>query len=249
MKQNKLFLNFDKSNFMLFTKKNNNKMTIKIKLGDIELKKVNQTKYLGVILDERLSWEPHLKDLKNKLIRKCYILHKVKDLVNIKILKQIYYTLIYPHLQYSITAWGGTNKTYLQKIYIMQKTIIKIILNKPKRTESTPLFRNLELLKLDDIYKFQMGKMMHKIKNITVGENKLTMVNEIHNHNTRQSAANNYFIKPVFSKLGGRCFLFKGPEIWNNIPPDIRKLPFHLFKVKFKQHLLDKYNTIFENTQ
>ena len=242
MKQNKLFLNFEKSNFMIFSKKLNKDANFSIKLGDVGLKRVNETKYLGVILDDKLSWEPHLKHLKNKLIRQCYALHKIKDFININILKQVYYTLIYPHLQYAITAWGNTNKTYLQTIFIMQKSILKIILSKPKRTESTPLFKELGFLKLEDIYKFQIGKMMHKINNLTVGDTNLTMIKNIHNYNTRQAKSNNYFIKPVSTKIGSRSFSFKGPELWNKIPLNIRKLPFNLYKSKYKQYLLEAYN-------
>ena len=244
MRHNKLFLNYDKSNFMIFTKKKNNvNKEFNIELGGVKLKRVDQIKYLGVIIDDKLSWEPHLKVLRNKLISRCCVLNNIKKLVTTKILKQIYYTLIYPHLQYAITAWGNTNKTYLQKIFIMQKTILKIILNKPRRTESTPLFRELGFLKLEDIYLLKIGQMMHKIKNLTVGENNLTMIKEIHDYNTRQSKSNNYYINSVSTKLGGKCFSSKGPELWNKIPKNIRQLPLNSFKAKFKKHLLDAYNS------
>ena len=246
MNINKLFLNFSKSNFMIFTGKRLNHQ-FNIKLGDVNLKRVYQTKYLGVIIDSNLTWKPHLTNLRNKLIRHCHLLNKTKNLVPKKTLIQIYYSTIYPHLQYAITAWGNANKTLIEKMFVMQKTIIKIILKKPRKTDSNPLFRELNFLKLYDIYKLQLGKMMYKINQNSIGENNLISIKQIHQYSTRQAAKNNYFTIGAQTKIGGRRFSIEGPKLWNNIPISIRQNHFLSFKTQYKKYLLHFYNNYYNS--
>ena len=61
-------------------------------------------KYLGVKIDKDLNWQPQIKQVNNKLARIIGILSKLRYYVDLNILKQIYYALIYPYLRYGILA-------------------------------------------------------------------------------------------------------------------------------------------------
>ena len=82
-------------------------------------------------------------------------------------MKTIYYGLIYQRLQYCISCWGGVAPTNLKKLAVLQKRAVRIITGSHWQTASSPLFKTLGLLKLNEIYKLQLAKKMYRINNDT----------------------------------------------------------------------------------
>ena len=123
---------------MLFNIGNNkipsNNITIKILNEKIE--QVEYTKFLGVILDEKLTWRNHMQYIKGKIAKNMGIITKARKIVNKEKLLTVYYSFIYPYLNYSITAWGCANKTILDPLIKLQKKIIRLISNVPKLTHT-----------------------------------------------------------------------------------------------------------------
>ena len=103
---NKLFVNYSKSNYLIFTKKRI-KHKFNVILDNTIIDQTHSTKYLGIIIDDKLNWKDHITNLKSKLARNNYILHKLKPYVNKHTLKLVYYSIIYPHLQYGIASYGS----------------------------------------------------------------------------------------------------------------------------------------------
>jgi len=78
-------------------------------------------KYLGIYLDEHLQWEPQIQHVNNKLAKNAGIINKLRHYLDFHILKQLYYTLIYPYyLNYGLASWGAAYKTRLNKICTKQ---------------------------------------------------------------------------------------------------------------------------------
>lgn len=102
-----------------------------ITLNNIELERIGNNqpdksiKFLGVHMDENLTWTPHLQMVKSKLSRSIFALNKVKNIFPHDILKSLYYSLIHSHMVYGIQAWG--NATKISQIEILQKRAIRII--------------------------------------------------------------------------------------------------------------------------
>ena len=162
-------------------------------------------------------------------------------LTNTPTLELIYHTLAYPHLQYCISSWGGASKTTLNSLLIKQKIITRIILKKPYLSPSKPLFEQLQFLKIQQIYQYKIGILMHKNKsNIIQMSSDFLFITDIHSYNTRSSSNNDYFIPKARINLKQTSFIYRGPDIWNKIPPDIRTTPFFFFKKLFKSHLLSQ---------
>ena len=154
----------------------------------------------------------------------------------------VYFALGYPYLQYCLPSWGGTSKTSLQPLLIKQKIVIKTMLWKKYTTPSSPLFHQLGLLKLPEIYDLQIGTLMfNKIRNNTTQH--ISSLSEIHSHNTRSSNQLNYFIPSVSSNLGKTSFKYYGPIVWNSLPNEIKVATKSKFKFLIKNHLLQKYLT------
>ena len=101
---NKLSINEKKTNFMIFTKKKINKDSITVKLGNSDIQRVSSTKFLGVTIDENLSWVNHVDIICNKISKSIGVMYSLKSLPK-NVLKMIYYSTVFPHLHYAITAW------------------------------------------------------------------------------------------------------------------------------------------------
>ena len=96
-----------------------------IRFGKKKIKRENCVKFLGIMLDANLSWKYHIAELSKKLSRSIVIFYKIRHLVPLEILKSLYYSLFYSFVSYGIAVWGFTHKTYVQKIFLLQKKIGK----------------------------------------------------------------------------------------------------------------------------
>ena len=85
--------------------------------------------FLGVIIDHKFSWKPHINHIRAKLAKNIGILGKTRQALNYSSLYTLYCTLITPYLNYCVEVWGNTYRTNLQPICIMQKKAIRIVNN------------------------------------------------------------------------------------------------------------------------
>jgi len=113
---NKLTLNLKKTHYVLFKSPKKQANNFKIQL----LEQKQHIKYLGVFIDQYLKWDHQIKVVHSKIAKNIGILRILRHYVNIKTLKDIYYSLIYPYLSYGILSWGCTYKTSLEKIRTIQ---------------------------------------------------------------------------------------------------------------------------------
>jgi len=128
-RSNKLSLNVGKTHYVVF--KYNKSLippNLCIQIGDEILKENDTAKCLGLYIDNKLNWQEHIAHLKNKLNSSLYAMNRVKHLLNSKHLTTLYYTLIYPYLDYGITLWGSACSTAANKIKLMQKKSVRIII-------------------------------------------------------------------------------------------------------------------------
>ena len=159
---NKLSLNLTKTHFILFKssrKKLRNKFTIKIK--DKIISQVRHTKFLGVIIDEHLSWKEH-NNVANKISKFTGLLCKARHYVTRSLLKSIYYALIYPSIFYGNVVCANTYQSHLDKVYKLQKKIVPIMTFKDYNHSSKPLFYELNLLNVYQVNYFVIGNLMNQ---------------------------------------------------------------------------------------
>ena len=105
----KLPLKYSKTQYMMVSKRNNNVNNFRMHVSDIEIERVKKYKYLGVWLDEELSWKNHVQSLSSTLSKIAGVIYKIRNYVNFHCLKTLYYSLIQSKLIYGILAWGTTN--------------------------------------------------------------------------------------------------------------------------------------------
>jgi len=163
LRANRLSLNINKTAYILFTKRPNQKpVNFKIKIGQSEIQRKESTKFLGITIDSNLSWKQHISYIKGKLKSANYIINNVKKFIPKQSLLTLYHSLIQPHIEYGLILWGGANKNIMNELTLLQKKAIRII-NKQKPFEHTsPLFKHSNVLKLSDLYHYNVAQFMFK---------------------------------------------------------------------------------------
>lgn len=109
------------------------------------LERVSSTKYLGVIVDDLLSWKEHTVMITGR-VRKLIIVFRRLRHIPPKLLKIIYCALCNSVLTYCVSIWGGTYKSYLLRTERSQRAVLKVMLSKPYRYPTKQLYSELNVL-------------------------------------------------------------------------------------------------------
>ena len=142
-KANKLSLNVSKTNYIAMQNTNEISINHTLKIGDETIKQVNTAKFLGIIIDDKLSWNAHIDYCKNKLSSGLYAINSAKHILSPKHLKSLYYTLIHPHLTYGLLLWGSTYKTLLKNYKLFKINLCEVL---PNQNIMHPLDQFMKIL-------------------------------------------------------------------------------------------------------
>ena len=242
---NKLSLNIDKTNYVIFKSPQHSLSdTTNIKIGNLSVKNTCYVRFLGILLDENLSWKYHLAELSKKLARTCGMFFKVRYFFPLDVLICLYNSLFSPFLQYRILVWGVTHETYINPVFLLQKRIIRAMSFKHFTSHSTPIFHELRILKLHDLLHLKLMSFVyesvHKISPICF-HNFFRFLESVHQFGTRQSGKDDIFIpQKNTSQYGLRSIRYYGAKYWNKIPVTIRRSPsVKVFRQKLKISLFE----------
>ena len=98
---------------------------LEVKFSGYSLTKSQQTKYLGIFVDENLKWDAHIKYICNKLSHISGIFYKMRGLISQDALIVLHYGLVQSHLTYGLLAWECANETNIQSLQVLQNKIIR----------------------------------------------------------------------------------------------------------------------------
>jgi hypothetical protein len=177
---NLLTLNFTKTLYVEKKKKNYYQVKTKVTYEHKNISDSSETKFLGLIIDETLPWNQHIDHIATKLCSACYALRNLKHIVPQSILRTIYYAYIRSILSYGIIFWGRSSN--VNKLFILQKKIIRIITNNGVRESCRKAFKDMEIMTLYSQYIFLL--ILFTINN----KHLFTSNKEIHNYKNWNSA-------------------------------------------------------------
>ena len=130
----------------------------------IDRENVTKFQFLGILIDENLSWKQHINDVSTKISKSIGILYQSREVVKQPLLKQLYFSFIHCHLNYANIAWASTYKSNLEGIYCYQKHAARIINFKDKFTHAQPLFQDKKAWNIFQINLFHIIYFMFKCK-------------------------------------------------------------------------------------
>ena len=188
-KLNKLSLNVKKTNYILFTSKcKSNLKALEIKIEDTLIGEVCSTKFLGVIINQTLTWNDHIRAVQQKVNKNSGIIRKISKSLPQSVLVNLYHTLVEPYLTYCNIVWGINRTTLLDKLFISQKKIIRIITLSKYNAHTKPLFARLSVLTVYQLNDFQVACFVYRcIHNILPSKFRAMFHanNSVYSYNTR----------------------------------------------------------------
>ena len=237
---NKLIINLTKTHLMLFTTRPRPENISILAKGQL-INEIKETKFLGVILDNGLKWNSHIEYISKKISKSVSILKMLKFTFPSNVLKNIYFSLIYPYYTYCNLVWGSADSTHIDILIKLQKKAVRSISKVGYLDHTGPLFNNLKFLEVHEIYNYNCAKFMYqcyKNKSLKNFKDKLHTNSSFHDHDTR--------IKDLLRKPKGRLRLFdntvlvRGIEVWNSLHDSIKKAATFLsFKNQLKSYMFN----------
>ena len=125
-------------------------------IDNVILTQTTSCKFLGMTIDESLSWNKHILNINSKLSRALVVIKQVKLYLPKDSLHTLYYSLLHPHITYGILAWGNEKASLLRKTQILQKRSLRIIHNTKFNSNSDPLSKQSGILKISDLNQFRL---------------------------------------------------------------------------------------------
>ena len=226
---NKLTLNLDKTVCILF-QRNNKTEKIELNVNGVRINSQPFTKFLGMWLDQHLTWFKHIEMLTLKLIRNQNLLKLSSNHLCANTKKMIYHFHLGSHIQYGIILWGnGATNTQINKIQKIQTKSIKYITNKKPTAQTNKelgiltIVQQIELANYKFGYKLVNNLLPSRTQSICLEDSKKNSLTKQHNYGTRNKYVPNLPAKASTKYLNS--FLCKGPRSITNLPHEVRIKP------------------------
>lgn len=217
---NRLLLNTDKTNKMVFT------------LRNVELQETDDDAlgFLGVQLDRGLQWHRHIEILARRLCTGVYQLRHLSNKVSLTVLRTAYFANFQSHLSYGILVWG--HATGAQRIFALQRRAIRVVASLRYRDDCRKAFIDLKIITLPSLFILECLDFIKK--NVEYS----TAHADIHQYDTRSK----HDLVPPYWRLR-RCQ--SGPGYWgfkffNVLSDSVRSLEYNQFRNRIKDILINK---------
>lgn len=163
LRYNKMALNIKKTNFMHITNKMKSTGSENLKINDMNIIQANCVKYLGIKIDDKLSFKPHLYFIKAKMHKKLGLLRRINEKLT-KESKIIFYkSIVAPHLDYCATILFLSSEHQLEQLQKVQNKFMRILLQANKETHVDDMLQELNILSVNQQIKANSIKFLHKV--------------------------------------------------------------------------------------
>lgn len=229
-------MNLDKTNYILFKVrnkfKNENLDNYSLKLNDHIIKSVDHAKFLGLIIDDQLSWKFHINSIKNKINSATFALKRLSHILPDRAKMYFFNSCILSHLTYLNPIWNVATNNVLNTLKVCMNRSVKTLKKLPYLHPSELLYSE-QILPLDVFNKFHSILLIYKIKNNLIKHNFILKVNI---NNTRQQ--NLFTLSYCRTNIGQKDLLYNGLFLFNEIPASItNNLKISTFKKTLKKYL------------
>ena len=227
VERNGLQLNQAKTQMILLSRKKRSKEleNVVVKLKGQEVARSRKVKYLGVWVDEGLTWVDHVEAVRRKCLGGLAKLRRLRDTLPAALKKNIYNALVLPHLDYCCVLWQECGIQLQKRVERIQNYAMRLICSKPPRTPSEelrsdmnwmPLSKRRELFRLVLVHRCVHGRAPAYLA-------ECYETNKQYGHCVTRGA-NKLHLKSVNTEFGRRATMFKGAQEWNKLPADLRNV-------------------------
>lgn len=224
---NVLSINASKTNYMLIKSPHKEAPPAiqPLFINDTQICLVNDTRYLGLRIDNNLTWKLHIEALSKEISKPIGIMHKLKYRLKTPTLKLIYHSLVHSKLSYMINIWGSAKKYIKKQVYTLQNRAVKSIHKLPMLFSTSSLFGIIskEILPIEKIYKKSMLMFVQQCIN-----NKIHHTIEFHHttHRSTRAVTEKKLIIPSMrtERYGKEGIMYRACSFYNQLPQEIKSL-------------------------
>lgn len=240
MESNKLSLNINKTKLMLFGNYQSKSQKL-VDLDGVNIENVPEIKFLGLMIDNKLSWKTHIRHITTKVSKSLAIMNRVKHVLDYHALHTLYCSLILPYLTYCVEVWGNNYKTSIQSLFHLQKKVIRIIHKAGYLDHTNPLFLKSKLLKMYDLVNLYTAQIMFRAFHNLLPVN----IQNIFSHRGQCYSLRGFgnFIVPMV-RTTRRSFSVSvcGVKLWNSLGLELKQCQsIYYFKSLYKSNVWLKY--------
>lgn len=198
---------------------------------------------MGIVIDDRLSWKPHIRHTQSKVSKCISIISRAKYLLEYNALYVLYCSLILPYLTYGVEIWGNNYKSLLYPLCILQKRVIRII-NKVAYLEHTNrLFLQCKILKLMDLVKLKTAMFLFKASKNNLPNN-IQQLFTVNDSGYYLRGYSNFQLPAVRTTRRTWCVSVCGVKLWNSLDTNLKRCStVKKFKYQYKQSVWSQYLT------
>ena len=247
-KLNKLSVSLSKSTFLLFHNRQKNSCVNlqSLKVDNDYIPRCKHVKYIGLHLDENLSWNFHINELCNSLTKYFSVFYYIRNFANKRLATTIYYACIYSKISYGIEIYGTAGNAKLNKIQILQNKLMKLLTKRDYLEPTNQLHAELNILKVKDIHRH---KTLQFVYNCISGNQIATFFNYFSTRETQNQLQlrnrNELNRRAIRTEIGRSTVQHTGATLWNDIPNNVKESnSIHIFKNRLFNELVSKYYSI-----
>jgi hypothetical protein len=239
-----LLMNLKKTKFIYFEGRAQNDFFIpgglKIYLNNINIDRVSEYEYLGLLIDEKLSFTNHLERISSKIISTTFAIKRIRPFISEDTAKQLYFQHIQSQLIYINSCWNVTGNTRIEALAVLQRKALRIIFQKRPLFPSKLLF-SPKVLPLKYLNRYQITLLTFKLINKLQRSNvNILTRGQVSGRLTRQSAL--YDVKYSKDTLGDKDFFRRGYKEYNKLPYNLKIITtIGKFKLELRNFLYSEY--------
>ena len=234
--RNNLVINLVKTNIMHFHQRTI-PPNVNVNYNGQTIQKTKVAKFLGILIDDQLTWKPQAEEVCKKLSTAAYVLFNLKKKVDIRTALVAYHGLVASVLRFGVIFWG--NSTLRDTIFKAQKRCIRAMCGIKPRDSCEPYFKSLKILTFPSLYILEMAIFVKS--NIKL----FAKVSDTKKGPVRSQYKNLLTVSSYKTALLRKSVLCMGPIIFNKLPDNIKNDTLQQFKNKLKKYLTQKcYYTI-----
>ncbi|XP_046743250.1 uncharacterized protein LOC124409579 [Diprion similis] len=226
MNSNSLKLNTTKTKSMIIhdPRKLGIENKCNFKIAGIQIEEVREIKYLGVIIDNKLSFNAQAMFIVKKTSKKVNFLYRLNRHLSCNTLMTIYKAIISPHFEYCNTLLLNTSAEWIENMQKVQNRAMRAILRCDRYTRVRDMLNAVNFLTIRQRLMYNVCLFVYKIMRGTMPRylrEQIRMVGETHNYNTRQKK--NINIEYRKTTAGQKCVTYTGFEMYNKLPADVKE--------------------------
>ena len=223
---NKLTMNIKKTKYITYSLSKRTALQrddLKVFLNGATIEKVDTFKYLGIYIDEHLTWKPHMNKILSKIRGNLGVVRRISCFLTRRTLIQLFHSMIMSHIRYGIIVWHYGQASLRKKIQACANKFLRLIFFKKQRDSVKSLMIENKILSINQIFHLEISKLMQRVAlNFIPSPFTDIFQNQERTLSMTTRSSSSYFQPLMFAQKCHQSISYTGPLTWGIVPSNIK---------------------------